>query len=254
MYLCVASLATGEMSLERFGFLPSGPARPATSPASATGNASCSEALSVSGASSTPPPEKKRRFNTSWREGREWLKYDADEGTMFCVWCRRFRRSDVRNQFVSGCASMKLESIKKHEQSQTHRDAAGAQRAQVRPDRAPMEVALQSMEREELAQMKRLFNTAFYLVSAERPFRDFPELLRLQRMNGVPLGQAYGNAVQARTFVHFIAEEIRSDLVLLLRKSSFFSVCMDSSTDKATIDEEMVQIRVLKDNIPVYRL
>ena len=39
----------------------------------------------------------------------------------------------------------------------------------------------------------------------------------------------------------------------LLQNTDFFSVCFDSSTDKATIDEEMVQIRVLIDNSPVYR-
>lgn len=34
---------------------------------------------------------------------------------------------------------------------------------------------------------------------------------------------------------------------------NFFSVYMDSSTDKATIDEEMIQVRVLKDNTPAYQ-
>ena len=63
----------------------------------------------------------------------------------------------------------------------------------------------------------------------------------------------YSNPVQDRTFIHFIDEEIRDDLVQLLHNSEFFSVCMDSSTDKATINAEMVQVRVLKDNSPVYR-
>ena len=39
----------------------------------------------------------------------------------------------------------------------------------------------------------------------------------------------------------------------LLQNAYFFSVCFDSSTDKATIDEEMIQIRVIIDNTPVYR-
>ena len=72
---------------------------------------------------------------------------------------------------------MKLESIKKHEQSKSHKDAAGAHRARIRPDDAPIERALHSMERKELEQMKKLFATAFFF--AERPFRDFPFLLSL---------------------------------------------------------------------------
>ena len=188
-----------------------------------------------------------------WTEGREWLTHDTDADVMFCEWCRRFDRNDHRNQFVKGCASMKLESIKKHELSRQHKDSEAAQRARSRPDRAPMELALQTMERGELEQMKRLFNTAFYLVVAERPFRDFPALLQLQALNGVPVGRSYNSPKQARQFVYFIAEQMRKDLVGMLQNADFFSVCMDSSTDKATIDEEMVQVRFLQDNLPVYR-
>lgn len=38
-----------------------------------------------------------------------------------------------------------------------------------------------------------------------------------------------------------------------LQEVDFFGVCVDSSTDKATIDEEMVQVRILQDNLPVYK-
>lgn len=31
---------------------------------------------------------------------------------MFCKWGQRFKKSDFRNQFVSGCSSMKLEGLK----------------------------------------------------------------------------------------------------------------------------------------------
>ena len=112
----------------------------------------------------TLPPAKRRRLNIACKGGREWLNYDMNGGVIFCNWCRAFSRSDARNQFITGSSSMKLESIKKHEQSKFHKDAAGAHHAQLRPDNAPMERALHSMEREELEQMKRLFTTAFYLV------------------------------------------------------------------------------------------
>ena len=44
------------------------------------------------------------------------------------------------------------------------------------------------MERSKVEKMKRLFNTALYLVEAERPFRDFPALLQLQGLNSQPYG------------------------------------------------------------------
>ena len=89
---------------------------------------------------------------------------------------------------------MKLESIKKHELSRQHKDSEAAHRAHIRPETALMELAIQSMEREELEQMKKLFNTAFYLVVAERPFSDFPLLLQFQRLNGLVLGKTYGKS------------------------------------------------------------
>ena len=93
----------------------------------------------------------------------------------------------------------------------------------------------------------------FYLVVAERLFRDFPGLLQLQALNGVPVGRSYNNPTQARKFVHFIGEQIRKDMVDLLQNRDFFSVCMDGSTDKATIDKEMVQVHLLQDDLPVYK-
>jgi len=68
----------------------------------------------------------------------------------------------MRNQFISGSTSMKLESVKKHEQSMFHKDTAGAHRAHVSPGSALMELAAQSMEWEE---MKKLLKSAFYFMN-----------------------------------------------------------------------------------------
>ena len=57
----------------------------------------------------------------------------------------------------------------------------------------------------------------------------------------------------AGLFVRFMAEEVRQTVVQALQNGDFFSVCMDSSTDKAIIDEEMVQVRYLENNLPIYR-
>ena len=51
----------------------------------------------------------------------------------------------------------------------------------------------------------------------------------------------------------FIAEELRSQLVKSLQEGGIFSVSSDSSTDQGNIDKEMVQVRVLENNRPVYK-
>ena len=69
------------------------------------------QAAASSSENPTTPPSKRRRFNSEWAEGCANGKHDNENGAMFCEWCRCFNRNEHKNQFVKGCASMKLESI-----------------------------------------------------------------------------------------------------------------------------------------------
>ena len=100
------------MSLEQFGFVKN--TRSATI-SSAVDSEDQTEDVCKSD-DPTAPPSKRRRFNSNWTEGRTWLKHDQNDSMMFYEWCRRFDRNEHRNQFVKGCSSMKLESVKKHEE------------------------------------------------------------------------------------------------------------------------------------------
>ena len=80
-----------------------------------------------------------------------------------------------------------------------HKDAEAAQCTSARPHCAPM-------ERSEVEQMKRLFNTGFYLVEAERPFRDFPALCRR------PSSQPYGPRQRAQPESETDSSDSESDL------------------------------------------
>ena len=100
------------MNLEQFGFVKS--ARSAAI-SSAVDSEDQTEDVCKSD-NPTAPPSKRRRFNSNWTEGCTWLKHDQDNSVMFCEWCRCFDRNEHRNQFVKGCSTMKLESVKKHEE------------------------------------------------------------------------------------------------------------------------------------------
>ena len=101
------------MSLEQFGFVKS---TRSLAISSAVDSVDQTEDVCKSD-DPTAPPSKRRRFNSNWTEGRMWLKHDQDNSVMFCEWCRRFDRNEHRNQFVKGCSSMKLESVKRHKES-----------------------------------------------------------------------------------------------------------------------------------------
>ena len=235
------------MTLESFGFKKrlSGETTVPDEPQIIKENAHCLE---------VGPVVKKRRYNSRWTENRPWLQYDCEMEVMFCVWCRQYDRTPDRNQFAKGCSSMKVESIKKHEISRQHKDCESANRARATPHEAPLERAIMSMGKEQQEKMEKLFRSAYYLVQAERPFRDFANLMELQEVNGLSFGETYRNSKQCRTFVNFIAEEIRSNLIQALQREDFYSVCMDSRTDLGVIEEEIIQVRYLENNLPVYRL
>ena len=70
------------------------------------------------GEGSSSGKKAKRTFNENWRKGRPWLLYE--NGLMFCTDCRN-GDSKYSSQYTTGCESMKLDSINRHENSTNHK-------------------------------------------------------------------------------------------------------------------------------------
>lgn len=119
----------------------------------------------------------KRKFSEKWRFGdngaeRDWLKYDDDAKLMSCSVCRQYAKDN--NSFVSGCKSMKLESIREHERSKCHIRCVSISRTQSEPLLASATVtALTAMSKQTSTKMKILFRTAHAIGKKARPFSDF---------------------------------------------------------------------------------
>ena len=71
-----------------------------------------------------PTPTTKRnnvrvfKFNEKWKDGCPWLS--AEDGKMFCPYCKEFDKTS-RNKFISGCESMRIENVRSHEGSNSHK-------------------------------------------------------------------------------------------------------------------------------------
>ena len=70
-------------------------------------------------------------------------------------------------------------------------------------------------------------------------FSKYPALCELETHHGVNVGSEYTNKNAAETFCHYIAQTRREDLAQKLASANFFSILMDSTTDKGNIDDEM---------------
>ena len=62
------------------------------------------------------------KFKHSWKVGRPWLKYEIveDQKLMFCTICQKANLK-VSLWSTTGCNYMKLEYIKRHENSNEHK-------------------------------------------------------------------------------------------------------------------------------------
>ena len=92
-----------------------------------------------------------------------------------------------------------------------------------------------------IKQMKVLFRTAFYVAKKAKPFSDFPDLLKLQHVDGAKIAKSYNK--QARTFISFIYEEQWQKITVEVNEADFFAVLADGSTDNCIVEEEIVHIR-----------
>ena len=65
------------------------------------------------------------------------------------------------------------------------------------------------------------FNTTYYVIKKERPFTNYPDLLKLQAKKGIEnFGSSYGNADGSAYFGDYIGKVLREDVKNLISKSN----------------------------------
>ena len=85
-----------------------------------------------------------------------------------------------------------------------------------------------------------------------RPFSDFPDLITLQRTNGLEIPFTYCNDKEAWLFTDFISLALKKELIKDIMKSDYISVLSDGSTDSSTQKEEIVYVKYLQEEEIVY--
>lgn len=152
-----------------------------------------------------------------------------------------------------GSKNVKKESVKYHTLSASHENAVKAKLAKEKEDRhepSSLELGFQRMDSNTIEKMEKLFRSAFYLVIKERPYSDFPDVLELQALNGVEIGETYRNEKAGKEFVSQIGGVYHDNLKELLRNADYFSVYCDGSTNRTESEKEIVMVRVLEDFYP----
>ena len=222
-----------------------------TSTVASTSTSTCSNSHAEVANEDFPSAKKVRvyTFCDKWAKDRPWLEFRVTEDAMYCTFCEKYAAKSGNNAFRDRCKSLRLSNIKDHEKTPAHQASSQAFEVASRPlSEMPMEQCLQKMENKSFHQMEALFRSAFYLAQKGRPFSDFPDLITLQRANGLEIPITYCNDKEAHVFTHFISFALKKELIKDILKSDYISILSDGSTDSSTQEEEIVYVRYLQDN------
>ena len=186
-----------------------------------------------------------------------WLRADTDEkdrkmiSTLWCEVCRRYegrlsRKKNFSKAWIDGSTNHRTSNITDHACSEQHKSAMALLcRDQARSKREPI-TTYSPIARSLLStvlspavsdQMKKKFEISFLPAKEHIPFTKYSAIHDLEERHGVDLGSTYKNRDSAPNFIHFIAESQRQCLYATLGSTNFYSVLMDSSTDKGRIED-----------------
>uniref|UniRef100_A0A8C5QKG7 TTF-type domain-containing protein n=1 Tax=Leptobrachium leishanense TaxID=445787 RepID=A0A8C5QKG7_9ANUR len=190
---------------------------------------------------------KKRRFNTHWLEQFSWLIFSEDTDTVTCKVCSRFPQTSDAKWKDGVKAPFKNETFVWHEKSNKHKENVDKVKAKDTPEERPLAVCIKKMDAAMFQHMTHMFIVAYYVAKSEKPFRDYMDLLTLAAKLDVPILQKYGNDVQCKQFIHFIAKIIRESLVANIKKSTFVGIMIDGSTDRTSTEHANVYVRYVSE-------
>ena len=135
-----------------------------------------------------PPPSKKqqpaRKFSERWYydakgNKRDWLS--VKENVMFCTTCQTYGKDKMSrtSKFVTGCTSMKIESVVSHERTASHTSNITISRAKSLPlEQTPSVQALTKLSDVNLLKMRLLFFNAHAIAKQARPISDYVWMCR----------------------------------------------------------------------------
>ena len=84
----------------------------------------------------------------------------------------------------------------------------------------------------------RLIRTALHIAIKEKPFLDFPDLIKLQQSNGLKFVNGKTHKKACAKFIEICAKVIRVAIKNILQTSNFFSLLFDGSQPKKTFSEK----------------
>ena len=124
--------------------------------------------------------------------------------------------------WIVGTENVSIDAVEKHSKSELHvRAIKLSKQENLGEENFREEVVMNSQIAKSFLRLNPAdknslrvkFNTTYYVIKKERPFTDYPDLLKLQAKNGIEnFGSSYGNADAKAYFGDYIRKVMREDL------------------------------------------
>jgi hypothetical protein len=152
--------------------------------------------------------------------------------------------------WVDGTTSVKLDSLRKHVQGRVHQHAEHLFDQKTLGELFATAVVKQSLIGRGLLKMAEIdkkvmltrFNTAYYLATSERPYSDTKDIITRNEMNGIIRSPKFRNERVMATLTDSIADNLKEKLIADLKKTRYFSLLTDGSTDKGVSEQEALYL------------
>ncbi|MCO5609780.1 hypothetical protein L7F22_064012 [Adiantum nelumboides] len=216
------------------------------------------EATEVS--TSKPKVGSKRKFRDSWRFFHSWVLPDSKNGELV-VKCQVCIAAKKRNKFATtGSDVMHLGAFRKHESTNQHQSAERIKEKLLKSGGqivGAMDIGLQRSGQVYRSQVTSVMQAVYYKALEGKSLQGIPrliEFLRFMQTPFIPLSDSYGtygNPMAAREMLHAICDYVRGEVLTKLRRSHFFSLSIDESTDRRLEKHLIVYVTYLTSQLQV---
>ena len=197
-------------------------------------------------------------FQEDWKKDRAWLTFNTEKQAMSCSYCLEIvkptldKNVNLKTHYVfisdEGCTSLRVESIKKHESSQSHKKAEKVIAAREEPEKSEAFNAVTLLNKNIEKRLGNLFLNVHAIAKNNRPFSDYLWMVELDRAKGIDVGTTYLNEEYAKIFCKFISLDILDGLIEEIERAKFVAVICDRSSDSSIVEQELFFIRYVTSN------
>ena len=174
----------------------------------------------------------KHRLLYKWKDEFPWLTIRDEDQAFLCNVCCKAPDAAGKSQFLTGCTSIKKETMQKHAASSGHLHAQTVVIAKQKPVHET--VIAQSLtkgrkdqEEKDRREVAVKMTTAYFLAKEELPFSKFQGLINLQKNNGLEIMTTYANDRTCAEMVSVLGKMFKEKTAHEINQTNYISVMAD---------------------------